>query len=69
MYDYQGLFEGALFNRSAVVEIGKKVIEKTTGKYMVGKDPEPMHGLDYVHKLSISHKNDVVFEKCCNDSN
>ena len=64
MAGYEGIFEGTLLNKKAAVEVNNDLVVKTKGKYFIGKDPSPMHGLDYVHKLSIAHKNTSVFKKC-----
>ncbi len=68
MAGYQGLFEGLLLNNEASVSINEKLIVSSNAVYMVGKDPAPVHGLDYVHKLIVSNSNDIVFSKCWLDS-
>lgn len=64
MAGYQGLFEGLLLNNEASVRINEKLIASSNTMYMVGKDPNPIHGLDYVHKLVVFNANDIVFTKC-----
>ena len=68
MAGYQGLFEGLLLNNEASVKVNEKLIASSNTVYMVGKDPTPVHGLDYVHKLIVSNSNDIVFSKCWLDS-
>lgn len=68
MAGYQGLFEGLLLNNEASVSINEKLIASSNTLYMVGKDPAPVHGLAYVHKLIVSNSNDIVFSKCWLDS-
>ena len=67
MAGYQGLFEGLLLNNEASVSINEKLIPSSYAVYMVGKDPAPVHGLDYVHKLVVSNSNNIVFSKCWQD--
>tara|TARA_B110000211_G_C13963278_1_gene501573 strand:- start:457 stop:1029 length:573 start_codon:yes stop_codon:yes gene_type:complete len=68
MAGYQGLFEGVLLNNEASVSINEKLITSSNTVYMVGKDPEPANGLDYVHKLVVSNSNNILFSKCWIDS-
>lgn len=68
MAGYQGLFEGVLLNNDASVSINEKLVSSSNTVYMVGKDPEPAHGLNYVHKLVVSNSNNIVFSKCWLDS-
>ena len=65
---YQGLFEGVLLNNEASVSINEKLISSSNTVYMVGKDPKPAHGLNYVHKIVVSSSDNVVFSKCWLDS-
>ena len=68
MAGYQGLFEGLLLNNEASISINEKLITSSNTVYMIGKDPEPVHGLDYIHKLVVSSSNNIVFSKCWIDS-
>ena len=68
MASYQGLFEGVLLNNEASVSINEKLISSSNTVYMVGKDPKPAHGLNYVHKIVVSSSDNVVFSKCWLDS-
>lgn len=68
MAGYQGLFEGLLLNNEASISINEKLITSSNTVYMIGKDPEPVHGLDYIHKLVVSSSNNIVFSKCWLDS-
>ncbi|USD28440.1 hypothetical protein J8Z24_16260 [Pseudoalteromonas sp. SCSIO 43201] len=68
MAGYQGLFEGLLLNNEASVSINEKLIASSNTAYMIGRDPAPLHGLDYVHKLIVFNSNDIVFSKCWLDS-
>ncbi len=68
MSGYQGIFEGTLLNKTAAVEIDGNLVSQTNGKYTIGKDPAPVHGLDFVHRLTIGKQDNVVFKKCWMDS-
>jgi len=68
MATYQRLFESVLLNNEATVSINDKLIASSNTVYMVGRYPEPVHGLDYVHKLVVSNSDNIVFSKCWLDS-
>lgn len=64
MAGYQFLFEYALFNKRAVVEVDNQIIENTTAKHTVGKDQFPLDDLEIVHKTVIFKNRNIVFSKC-----